>query len=108
MLAALLLLHGPPARPHPREDPDLVSLPDPGLRERPRMARAPARPSRDQVPQERQRLPTGERPRARAEIGRWLCQRGLGACPRPLRAAHQPPARRAASADALLLGDVAV
>ena len=41
--AALLLLHGPPARPHPRQGADLVPVPDPGLRQWPRVARAPTR-----------------------------------------------------------------
>jgi hypothetical protein len=31
--AALLLLHGPPPRPHPRKGADLVPVPDPGLRQ---------------------------------------------------------------------------
>jgi hypothetical protein len=42
-----------PARAHPRQGPDLVPVSHPGLCEWPRVARAPTRPPRAEVPQGR-------------------------------------------------------
>src|SRR5262245_23223611 len=99
----LLLLPGPPLRPAPRPPADLVPVYDPGLPQRPRLARPPARSAGPPLPAPRQCLPLARRPGPRPAARRSVCELALAGDPRAARPPGESAAARSAGELSLLL-----
>src|SRR5262249_40048814 len=82
--ALLLLLPGPKPGAHPRQAPEWVTVSDPDLRQRPRVAGSATPSARHQLHEARQCLRAAERHRAVSRAGRQFRAGRLDSCARPV------------------------